>query len=156
MDRIADLLGRLPGSEPMPIAGGDMLARLLVAAVLGAAIGFERELRARPAGLRTHMLVALAACSFALISAAIFEAAVAAGGRPDPLRMVDAATAGVAFLAAGAIIRGEQGIRGLTTGAAMWLAGAIGIASGAGYFFLAGMATVLALVILSVLRLFEP
>lgn len=68
---------------------------------------------------------------------------------PTPIRIIEAVTAGVAFLAAGAIIRGGRGtVQGLTTGANMWLAGALGVACGAGYYTLAGIATVFALIVL--------
>lgn len=131
--------------------------RLLLAALLGAAIGFERELRDRPAGLRTHMLVALAAALFTVITFELFQRvqAVTGAARADPIRIIQAVTAGVAFLAAGTIIHGRGRVQGLTTGAAMWLAGAVGVACGAGYYVVAAMATALALLILAALRIVE-
>lgn len=127
--------------------------RLLLAAALGAAIGFEREQKNRDAGLRTHMLTALAAAVFTVITFELFYEVQAAPekGSADPIRVIEAVTAGVAFLAAGAIIQSRGEVKGLTTGAAMWLAGAIGVASGAGYYSIAAMATVFALVILSLI-----
>jgi len=130
------------------------LLRLGFAALLGAAIGFERELNASSAGLRTHIIVALAACLFTLIAAEIMSAGIGGGERPvtDPLRLIEAVTAGVAFLAAGSIITSGGKVTGLTTGAGMWMAGAIGLACGSGLLPLAIMATVLTVMVLWLLR----
>ena len=95
-------------------------ARLLMAAVLGGVIGFEREWRNRPAGLRTHMLVCVAAGTVGILTLEIMHSP-ALGGREgaalDPLRAVEAVTAGVAFLAAGTIMFSRGEVQGLTTGA---------------------------------------
>ena len=125
--------------------------RLGAAVILGGVIGLERELAARPAGLRTHMMIALAA---ALLTIVTFEmlalpAMSAHAAKSDPLRLIEAVTAGVAFLAAGTIFTSKGEVKGLTTGAGMWLAGAIGLACGMGHLPLAAMATVMAIVILS-------
>ncbi len=128
-------------------------ARLAAAAGLGLVIGLDRELRNVAAGLRTHMLVSLAAATFALLAFEIVERAKLEGvTNPDPVRIIEAVTAGVAFLAAGTIIRGDRGVRGLTTGAAMWLAGAIGLACGVGAYFVAIVATVFGMTILTLIR----
>ncbi|HEX7074670.1 MAG TPA: MgtC/SapB family protein [Hyphomicrobiaceae bacterium] len=136
-----------------------MVARMLLAIVLGAAIGFERELRSRPAGLRTHILVSMAAASFTLITIEIFYEMGNRGGTQvspaDPARIVDAVTAGVAFIAAGAIIKSQGDVKGVTTGAAIWLAGAIGVACGIGYYLLAALATGLAVLVLQGIGLLE-
>jgi putative Mg2+ transporter-C (MgtC) family protein len=131
--------------------------RLLLAASLGAVIGLEREFRARPAGLRTHMLVALAAAVFTVITLELLHETRSAqeSGRADPIRVIEAVTAGVAFLAAGAIIQARGQVQGITTGAAMWLAGAVGVACGGGYYSIATMATILAMLILAVLGYIE-
>jgi putative Mg2+ transporter-C (MgtC) family protein len=131
--------------------------RLLLAAALGAVIGMEREYKARPAGLRTHMLTALAAAVFTIIMFELMHEArrMDPPGPADPIRVIEAVTAGVAFLAAGAIIQARGQVQGLTTGAAMWLAGAVGVACGGGYYSIALMATVLALLILTALRYLE-
>lgn len=140
---------------------GTALARLLTAGVLGGLIGLDREARTKPAGLRTHMLIALAACVFALLAPDLtgFMTGTLPGEgveiRIDPLRLIEAVTAGVAFLAAGSIITGRGTVHGLTTGAGMWMAGAIGLACGIGRPAVAGMATLLALGILSLIRLVE-
>jgi putative Mg2+ transporter-C (MgtC) family protein len=143
---------RSAGFPPMT-----MLWRLLVAAALGAAIGFEREARKQDAGLRTHMLIAVASCVFTLVTHALFEMADnSRGAGSDPIRVVEAVTAGVAFIAAGAIIRtGGDNVRGLTTGAGLWAAGAVGVATGAGFFNLAAIATAVCVVIIALLRLVE-
>ncbi|MEO3387189.1 MgtC/SapB family protein [Mesorhizobium sp. CAU 1741] len=132
-------------------------ARLFLATLLGAIVGLEREWRNHPAGLRTHILVALAAASFAIIGIEIvhtsqFEADAA---RQDPLRLIEAVTAGVAFLAAGTIIIARGRVKGLTTGAGMWLAGAIGLAAGLGFWQIAALATALALLVLGLLHPLE-
>ena len=134
-----------------------IVARLLLATLFGAVIGFEREWRNRPAGLRTHILVCVGAAVFALLTieivhAPMFDRDVA---RFDPIRVIEATTAGVAFLAAGVVIFTRGEVHGLTTGAGMWLAGAIGVASGLGLWQIALLATVLTLVVLAVLYTFE-
>jgi len=132
-------------------------ARLLLAAAFGAAIGFEREWRNRPAGLRTHILVCVAAATFAILTIEIVHAPMFSveGATYDPLRVVEAVTAGVAFLAAGVVIFTKGEVHGLTTGAGMWLAGAIGVASGLGLWQVALFSTALTLVVLTLLYAFE-
>jgi putative Mg2+ transporter-C (MgtC) family protein len=129
-----------------------IVARLALAALLGAAIGFEREWQARPAGLRTHMLV----LTIEIVHAPMFTTdAMKEAVKVDPIRVVEAVTAGVAFLAAGIVIFTRGEVHGLTTGAGMWLAGAIGVAAGLGLWQIAALATLIALVVLSVLHVFE-
>ena len=130
----------------------DILVRLLLAAAAGAAIGMERESKERPAGLRTNMLVALAAAVFTVLT---FEIHYAFSSNSDPVRIIEAVTAGVAFLAAGTIIQSRGAVQGLTTGAAMWMSGALGVCCGAGYYSLAVIATVLTVLILHVLNRIE-
>ncbi len=134
-----------------------IIARLVAAAVLGGAIGFEREMRERAAGLRTHMLVALAAALFTIIAIEILYSlrGLITTGVVDPIRVVAAVTTGVAFLGAGAIIQRNRAVRGLTTGAGMWMAGAIGIACATGHLVLAAVSAILAVLILWALRLVE-
>jgi putative Mg2+ transporter-C (MgtC) family protein len=132
-------------------------ARLLAALALGAVIGMEREHQRKPAGLRTHMLVSMAACLFILVSQQL--AHLPFGNeelkRIDPLRLIEAVTAGVAFLAAGVIFTSGGEVRNITTGASMWLAGAIGLACGSGQMPLAAMTAVIVVVVLTLLRLLE-
>lgn len=132
-------------------------ARLLLAALFGAAIGFEREWRNRSAGLRTHILVCVAAATFAILTIEIAHAPqfVKEAARFDPIRIVEAVTAGVAFLAAGVVIFSRGEVHGLTTGAGMWLAGAIGVASGLGLWQIALFVTILALFVLGLLHSFS-
>jgi putative Mg2+ transporter-C (MgtC) family protein len=131
-----------------------IVARLLLAAAFGAVIGFEREWRNRPAGLRTHIMVCVAAATFAILTIEITHAPMfdRDEARFDPIRVVEAVTAGVAFLAAGVVIFTKGEVHGLTTGAGMWLAGAIGVSSGLGLWQVATLATLLALVVLGLLH----
>ncbi len=128
--------------------------RLVAAMILGAVIGLERELRAKPAGLRTNMLVAIAACLFVIVGLELAELEFGDAGskRADPLRLIEAVTAGVAFLAAGLIFTSGGKVRNITTGASLWMAGAIGLACGAGQVPLAAMATVIVVLVLMLLR----
>ncbi len=136
--------------------GIDVIAfRLIAAVLLGGVIGFDREYLARPAGMRTHILVALAAATFAVLTLELAERADGAGTQSDPIRIIEAVTAGVAFLAAGSIIFARGQVQGLTTGASLWLSGAIGVACGIGYYFIAILATIFAAFVLVVLRWVE-
>jgi putative Mg2+ transporter-C (MgtC) family protein len=120
---------------------------LSVAAALGGAIGLERELRERGAGLRTHLVVCLGSALFTLVSAYAFT-----GPRVDPTRISAQIVSGIGFLGAGAIIRQGLSVRGLTTAATLWLVAAIGMAAGAGYYDAAIIATLGALLTLGPLR----
>lgn len=135
----------------------EITLRLLLAAGLGGAIGIDRELKDRPAGLRTHMMVALAAALFTVITFEIFYQVREEfpSGNLDPIRIIEAVTAGVAFLAAGSIIVSGRKIQGLTTGAGMWLAGAIGLACGGGYYYVAVVAVIISIVILAFVKRLE-
>lgn len=130
--------------------------RLLFSILLGGAIGFERELRDKAAGLRTHVLIAAASCLFALIALELIALAGSRGTgaqeQIDILRLIEAVTAGVAFLAAGSIITSRGKVKGLTTGAGMWMAGAIGLACGVGLTGLAMIAAALAVIVLWLFR----
>lgn len=140
----------------MPEQELELLGRLVLAAALGGLLGFDRELKNRPAGLRTHMLIALAAALFTVITFEIHEQAIEDGrSSADPIRIIEAVTAGVAFLAAGAIIQSGRKIQGLTTGAGMWMAGALGVASGSGYYVLAVMSAGLSLTVLTIVGWLE-
>lgn len=131
--------------------------RLLVATLLGGALGFEREWRGRPAGLRTHMLVALASATFAILAIEIVHMPGFATDalRADPLRLISAITGGVAFIAAGFIIFHRGAVHGVTSGAGIWLASAMGLACGLGVWHIAALATVLGVAILIVFRRVE-
>jgi putative Mg2+ transporter-C (MgtC) family protein len=134
----------------------DVLFRLALAGALGATIGFERELREREAGLRTHLLVGLGSGLFTIISAYGFHDFLTSGDsvvRTDPTRIAAQIVTGIGFLGAGAIIRQGVSVRGLTTAATLWVAAAIGMAAGAGFYSGAVLATVLTLVAVGPLRL---
>lgn len=135
----------------------DMTIRLLAAAGLAATIGLEREVRGRPAGLRTHMLVSLGAATFLLVGYEILFATAEGdpSARIDPTRIVEGVIGGIGFLGAGSIIRSGGAVHGVTTGAAIWIAGSIGVACATGNLILAAMVTVLALVIVLVLGALE-
>ncbi|MDX6482189.1 MAG: putative Mg2+ transporter-C (MgtC) family protein [Gaiellaceae bacterium] len=132
------------------IGWAHVLLRLGVAAVLGAAIGAEREFRERQAGLRTHLVVSVGAALFTLVSAYGFSGF---GGKVDPTRIAAQIVTGIGFLGAGAIIRQGLSVRGLTTAATLWLVAAIGMAAGAGYWSGAVIATLGALITLGPLRI---
>ena len=122
--------------------------RMLVAVVLGAILGYERESAGASAGLRTHMLVALGSALFVLIP-------LQAGMQPDGIsRVLQGVTAGIGFLGAGAILKlqDEKQITGLTTAAGVWLTAAVGVAAGMGREGTAVLSAVFALGILSLLR----
>jgi putative Mg2+ transporter-C (MgtC) family protein len=108
----------------------ELLARLLLAAVLGGAIGAERELNDQPAGLRTHMLLTTGACLFTLISAYGF------GGGTDPSRIAAQIVTGIGFLGGGAIVRDGLTVKGVTTAASIWATASVGVAVGAGSYVL--------------------
>jgi len=133
-----------------------VLIRLAVAAVLGAAVGFERELREREAGLRTHLLVCLGSALFTILSAYGFHDFLTGSGqlvRTDPTRIAAQIVTGIGFLGAGAIIRQGVSVRGLTTAATLWVAAAIGMATGAGYYSGAVIGAALTLIALGPLRI---
>ena len=134
----------------------DVLVRLLLAIACGAVLGFEREWRNHSAGLRTHILVCLAAAVLAVIALDVSRTSLFDGSiRMDPMRLIEAVTNGVAFLAAGMIAFTRGRVVGLTTGAGLWLAGVVGLAAGLGLWQIAVLTTVAALVVLSLLRTVE-
>jgi len=130
-----------------------ILTRLMLAAVLGGVLGYEREQRGKAAGIRTHMLVAIGAALFVLVPQQ--------GGMliSDLSRVIQGVVTGIGFLGAGAIIkhRSEEDVQGLTTAAGVWMTAAIGVACGLGRESTAIFSTVLALLVLAVVpRLVEP
>lgn len=134
----------------------EIVARVVLAATLGGAIGLERELREREAGLRTHLLVSLGAALFTLVSAYAWtdwHFSNAEGIVFDPTRIAAQIVTGVGFLGAGAIIRQGLTVRGLTTAATLWAVAAIGMAAGAGYYSAAVLTTGVVLISLWPLRI---
>jgi putative Mg2+ transporter-C (MgtC) family protein len=139
----------------MAIAYYDLLLRLGAAVVLGGLIGYEREAHEQPAGLRTHLLVALASASFMLVSTQfVFFQRYTPDGivRADVGRIASNVVVGIGFLGGGAILHRGISIKGLTTAASLWLVAAVGLAAGAGMFVLAVLATLISLFALVVLR----
>jgi putative Mg2+ transporter-C (MgtC) family protein len=136
---------------PAPI----ILLRLVGAVLLCALIGYERESTGKSAGFRTHMLVGLASAAYAIIVEELVGHFQNYGEsvRMDPVRLVEAVTAGIAFLAAGMIVLSRGRVKNLTTGAGLWLAGAIGLAVGNGQWLIAATTAVLGLVIVALSRL---
>lgn len=142
-------LGYVDTHTPQHVLG----VRLFLAAVFGAMIGFEREGNNGSAGLRTHILISVAACLFTLLTFEIYQTALAGGTQnADPIRAIEATTAGIAFLGAGAIFQSRGSVRGLTTGAGMWLAGAVGVSSALGYYVIAFAVALFAVIVLATLK----
>lgn len=125
----------------------DFFFRLLVAGALGAAIGVDREYRAKEAGFRTHFLVALGSALFMIVSKYGFEDLLGKEGIGlDPSRIASQVVTGIGFLGAGTIIIQKLFVRGLTTAAGVWVTAAIGLAVGAGQYWLGVSATALTLI----------
>jgi len=133
----------------------DLILRLIVATVLGAVVGIERERTEHAAGLRTHALVSLGAALFMVVSAYGFGAVLSDHVILDPSRVAAQVASGVGFLGAGTIILRREIVRGLTTAASIWIVAAIGLASGAGMFVSAAVAVVLVLIVLAGMRPLE-
>ena len=114
----------------------DFAARLIVAAALGGLVGAEREIHGHPAGIRTHMLVALGSGIFTVLS--IHGFGQGPGSGIDPTRIAAQVVSGIGFLGAGAILKDGVVIRGLTTAASLWATAAVGMAAGAGEYVIAG------------------
>jgi len=130
-----------------------MLGSVAIAAVLGGAVGFEREVANRPAGIRTHAILAAASCLLVVLGDAVVRHFATESApellRADPVRVIEAIVTGTAFLGAGTIFRrGTDSVEGLTTGASLLLVAALGIAVGLRQVLLAAMIAVLALLIL--------
>ena len=135
-----------------------ILARVLLAGGLGAMIGFERDVHGRSAGLRTHLLVAMGAAVFMVLSQLVAAEGVSHEGKiiaSDPGRIAAQIVTGIGFLGAGVIIKEGITVRGLTTSACLWIAAGIGMSAGAGYFTLAIVTTVSSLLGLVGLKSFE-
>ena len=123
----------------------ELIAQLVLAALLAGVLGWERGVRGQPAGLRTYMLVSMAAASFTQVGAYAF---LTTGAPHDPLRVGAQVVTGIGFLGAGAIWRSGVSPRGLTTAAGLWVSAALGMLSAAGFYLVAIAATILAWLIL--------
>ncbi len=124
----------------------DMVLRLLLAAALGAGIGYQRERANKPAGLRTHILISLGSALFTVVSIFGFGVGV------DPSRVAAGVVTGIGFIGAGVILRGVRGehVVGLTTAASIWAVAAIGMAAGVGMYLIATIVTVIAVLVLMI------
>ncbi len=136
---------------------GETALRLSAALAAGGAIGVDREWLRKPAGLKTHMLFALACASMAIMATEIYlDEIKMKAGSPDLTRILQGVITGMSFLGAGAIIRGRHRVHGLTTGAGVWLAGGMGLAFGVGLYRLGSLSLVFGLVVLVFIRMIEP
>jgi putative Mg2+ transporter-C (MgtC) family protein len=131
------------------------LGRLVLAGVLGGTIGLERELKAKPAGLRTTLLICVGAAMFTELSLQIALLGASGGFRSDPARLAAQIIPGIGFIGAGAILHGRGRVTGLTTAATLWVVTAIGIAVGAGAYVEAIGTTVMVLATLLLLAKLE-
>jgi putative Mg2+ transporter-C (MgtC) family protein len=125
----------------------EIFVQIVVAAVLGAAVGFEREMSAQPAGLRTHMLVSLGAALFTIAGTEFSDG--------DPTRVAAQVVTGIGFLGGGAILREGMSIRGLTTAASLWVAAALGLAIGLRSYLAGVAAMVLTVIVLAAIKKVE-
>jgi putative Mg2+ transporter-C (MgtC) family protein len=136
----------LPSQADLAMAG-----QVLLAGLLAAAVGWQRHRVGRPAGLRTHALVAMAAACFALAGFRGFDGP----GPHDPTRIAAQVASGIGFLGAGTILRSRDRVRGLTTAATLWLAAALGVLVVAGLAWIAVFTTLATLIVLIFARRFE-
>jgi putative Mg2+ transporter-C (MgtC) family protein len=130
----------------------EAIQRLALAMVVGAVLGVERERLDRPAGLRTYMLVVEGACLFMICAILLAEQIVRAGGVSDPGRIASTVVQGIGFIAAGVILTTGREVIGLTTAAGLWVATALGLLIGAGFYVIAIVAAAATVVALIVLR----
>ena len=136
----------------------EIIERLAAALAAGGAIGLDREWLRKPAGLRTHMVFALASAMMSIMALEVYFGEIdrGPGGNPDATRVLQGIITGMSFLGAGAIMRGQHKVHGLTTGAGVWLAGGLGIVFGLGEYRLGLVAAVMGLVVLVFIRMIEP
>lgn len=132
----------------------EMAFRLSLAILFGLIVGWEREAKDKPAGLRTHMLVSLGSASFMLATLDLAAGPLRFSDETsiDPSRIVQGVITGIGFLGAGCIIRGNADVSGLTTGASVWVVGAVGVACGGGLYVVAAMIACFTLIVLSINR----
>lgn len=134
-----------------PVA--ELLLRLGLAAIFGMVLGLDRELRGKPAGIRTHMLVAVSSATTTMVALELFEALRDLGHQEvDPLRVIQGLAQAIGFICAGVIFMTRGDVKGVTTAANIWMCGAIGIAAGAGQYTIASVAFGFAIVILTLLH----
>jgi putative Mg2+ transporter-C (MgtC) family protein len=129
----------------------DMILRLVLAMFFGGAIGYMREIKKKAAGLRTHTLVCLGSALFTIVSIEIVKGIPGA----DPSRIASTVVTGIGFIGAGTIFQSGNSVRGLTTAASIWVCAAIGLAVGAGLYYIATVATILSILVISLLQIVE-
>jgi putative Mg2+ transporter-C (MgtC) family protein len=135
-----------------------LLVRLLAAGVFGSVLGWEREQARKPAGLRTHIVVAIAAALFTVLAGLVAQETEAAGNQGgDPIRAIQAIAMGIGFLGGGVIFvsHRQDKVHGLTTAASIWATAAVGIAAGLAHYILAAGATLILVIVLRVLAKLE-
>ena len=135
----------------IPQDWGVMILRLVVAGVCGAVVGWEREIREKGAGLRTHTLICIGSCLFTLVVLQMHEKFPGT----DIMRLVQGLLLGIGFVAGGVVFTQRGSVKGLTTAAGLWVLTAVGLAAGLGYYFLAGLGTLLTLLITAGLKQIE-
>lgn len=136
----------------------ELLGRLILGAILGGMVGYERELHGRPAGFRTNILVCLASVLIMILSEHYYVDMLGTEStsiRIDPARMAAGALTGVGFLGAGVILKSGTAVHGLTTAASIWIVAVIGLAVGSALYLEAVLATLLTMLVLTCLRLLE-
>ncbi|HTL12416.1 MAG TPA: MgtC/SapB family protein, partial [Bdellovibrionota bacterium] len=126
-----------------------------LALLCGGMVGIERQLKRKAAGMKTHMLISLGSCLYAIVASGIWDYHKTLGGAGDPSRVVAQIVSGVGFLGGGAIIQGKGAITGLTTAATIWVAAALGLCVGEGEGLLAVLVTILVVVALTMTSFFE-
>ena len=131
------------------LTDAELIRRLLLAAFLGGMLGAEREFRQKSAGFRTNILIAMGSALFTIASVTL------APERSDPARIAAQIVTGIGFLGAGAILRTENRVHGLTTAATIWVNAALGVAAGAGQYHLAALGGAITIVVLLILAPIE-
>ena len=144
---------QLNPSYSLEFLDGDIMMRLGTAALIGLAMGLDRELRGHPAGLRTHGVICFASAAMTVSVIALFYQLE--GGRLDPLRLFEAAGAFVGIIGAGLVVFSKGEVKNVTTAAHLWLATVAGIACGAGQWPLVLIATVISLLLMTLLGIVE-
>jgi putative Mg2+ transporter-C (MgtC) family protein len=131
------------------LSDAELIRRLLLAAAIGGVIGAERESRRKTAGFRTNILIAIGSALFTIMSLTL------ASERADPTRIAAQIVTGIGFLGAGAILRTENHVQGLTTAATIWVNAALGVSAGAGQYHLASIGGAITLAVLLILAPIE-
>lgn len=144
-----ELTGVMAGRFATALPATEVALRLAVAALCSGVLGLDREFRGKDIGWRTHMLVSVGAAGFSILILEMMRMPLDGNVQMDPTRIVEGIVSGIAFLGAGAIIKDRGSVRGATTGAGVWVVGAIGMAAGFGLFLHAVLLTLFALVIMT-------